>query len=137
MTGGLAREDEQWWPGGDTSGGRGALLAAPDVPQPPQSVVSSRGVNISWGTTWTCGQLCYEIEYIYRVDNGLRSPGLNACTMRILETVLLFLWLSMTLSMSESEESLEDGPVGSNDTRVTNDTKHEVNLQQLKYSYKT
>jgi len=45
--------------------------------------------------------------------------------MRVLETALLLVKLSVT--MSESGESLGDGQLGNNDTRVTtNHTKHEV-----------
>ena len=55
--------------------------------------------------------------------------------MRALETVLLLMRLSV--SMSESEESLGDGQLGSNDTRVNNNTEREVNIRQLKYSWKT
>ena len=46
--------------------------------------------------------------------------------MRVLGTVLLLMRLSV--SMSESEESLGDSQLGSNDTRVTNNTEHEVNI---------
>lgn len=44
--------------------------------------------------------------------------------MRVLGTVLLLMGLSV--SMSESEESLGDSQQGSNDTRVNNNTEHEV-----------
>ena len=44
--------------------------------------------------------------------------------MRVLGTVLLLMGLSV--SMSESEESLGDSQQGSNDRRVTNNTEHEV-----------
>lgn len=55
--------------------------------------------------------------------------------MKALETVLLLIRLSV--SMSESDESHGDGHLDSNDTRVNNNTEHEVNIRQLKYSWKT
>ena len=56
--------------------------------------------------------------------------------MKALETVLLLIRLSV--SMSESDESHGDGQLDSNDTRVNNNTEHEVlNIRQLKYSWKT
>ena len=51
--------------------------------------------------------------------------------MRVLDMVLVMVRLSVTVS--ESGESLGDGQFGNNDTRVTtNHTKHEVKFQQLK-----
>ena len=49
--------------------------------------------------------------------------------MRVLGTVLLLTGLSV--SMSESEESLGDSQLGSNDTRVNNNTEHEVNIDKM------
>ena len=123
---GLGSEDEQWWQGSSEAPAEHSLVTQT---QPPQSVVSHRSDNISHMRNI---MLCHVMRFsLYRVNNGLRLTGLISWMMRVLETVLLLMRLSVT--GSESGESLEDGQLGNNDTRVTtNHTKHEVNFQQLK-----